>query len=304
MTMPNFLLIGAAKAGTSSLYYYLKQHPQIYMPSSRTQKEPDFFSLEGEKLEYPGPHGTFKMRNCITEIETYRALFDPVTTEKAIGEASTSYIYSKKAPKRIQHYIPNAKLIAIIRDPVERAFSHYLYWASQGFEPDTNFDFTKAIQAEPHRIRDGWSYNWHYIQRGFYYVQLERYFHCFDASQIKVYLYEDLVKDGVAVARDIFCFLGEDDTFVPNISKTHNKTIVPKNRTLNQLLNRQNPIKSILKTILPANLHQNIAESLKKRNQGKPKLSPKTRKELIEVYREDILKLQGLIKRDLSNWIE
>ena len=304
MTMPNFLLIGAAKAGTSSLYYYLKQHPQIYMPSSRTQKEPDFFALEGEKLEYPGPRGTFKMRDRITDIESYRALFDGATAQTAIGEASTLYIYSKKAPERIQHYIPNAKLIAIIRNPVERAFSHYLYWASQGFEPDTDFDFSKAIQVEPQRIRDGWSHNWHYIQRGFYCVQLERYFNRFDAGQIGVYLYEDLLKDRLAVARDIFRFLGVDDTFVPNISKTHNQTAVPKNRTLNQLLNRPNPIKSVLKTILPTKLRQRIADRLKKRNQGKPELSPKIRRQLIEVYREDILKLQDLIGRDLSNWLE
>lgn len=303
MTMPNFLMIGAAKAGTTSLYYYLKQHPQIYLPSGYN-KEPDFLALEGEKLEYPGPRGMFKMRNRITDIESYRALFDEVTTQKAIGEASTLYIYSEKAPERIQYYIPEAKLIAILRDPVERAFSHYLYWASQGFEPDTDFNFAKAIQAEPQRLGEGWSHNWHYVQRGFYYVQIKRYFDRFDASQIKIYLYEDLFKDKIAVVQDIFRFLGVDDTFVPNVSKTHNQTAVPKNLTLNKLLNRPNPIKTILKPLFPTGLRKGLANSLKQRNQGKPHLSAKIRKQLIAVYREDILQLQDAIGRDLSNWLE
>ncbi|MDJ1172835.1 sulfotransferase family protein [Roseofilum capinflatum] len=303
MTMPNFLLIGAAKAGTTSLYYYLKQHPEIYVPSGYS-KEPDFFALEGEPLEYPGPEGTFKMNDRVTDLDTYRSLFDPVTTQKAIGEASTVYIYSEKAPERIQHYIPDVKLIAILRDPVERAFSHYLYWASQGFEPHTNFDFNQAIQAEETRISQGWSHNWHYIRRGFYYTQLNRYFDRFDASQIRIYLYEDLIKDKLAVAQNIFEFLGVDRTFTPNFTKTHNKTEVPKNRTVNTLLNRPNPIKAVLKPLLPTGLRKRIATNLKQRNQGKPKLPDQTRKQLINIYRQDILQLQDLINRDLSNWLE
>jgi hypothetical protein len=304
MTLPNFLIIGAAKAGTSSLYYYLKQHPQIYMPSSRTQKEPDFFALEGEKLEYPGPKGTFKINNRITDIATYRSLFSNVTNEIAIGEASTLYIYSEKAPERIKHYIPNTKLIAILRDPIERAYSHYLYWAGLGFEPDINFDFAKAIAQEKSRIDKGWNASWHYVQRGFYYIQLKRYFNLFDSNQIKVYLYEDLVKDRLSVAQDIFDFLDVNNSFIPNVEKTHNKTEVPKNQTLNALISRPNPIKAILKFLVPTNLRKNIADTIKKQNQGKPKLSPQIRKQLLEVYREDILQLQDLINRDLSNWLE
>ncbi|MGK7893416.1 MAG: hypothetical protein AB4372_07275 [Xenococcus sp. (in: cyanobacteria)] len=91
--MPNFLLIGAAKSGTSSLYYYLKQHPQIFMPTSREQKEPDFFALEGQSKEIIGPNGTFTMKGAITDLRSYQALFEGVTNEIAIGEASTSYIY-------------------------------------------------------------------------------------------------------------------------------------------------------------------------------------------------------------------
>ncbi len=304
MPMPNFLLIGAAKAGTTSLFYYLKQHPQIYMPISKTQKEPDFFALEGEKLEFPWAKGIFKMKSRITDINSYRALFDGVTTEKAIGEASTLYIYSEKAPQRIKHYIPDAKIIAILRDPVERAFSHYLFWTSQGFEPDTDYDFAKAIKAEPQRIKDGWSASWHYIQRGFYYQQLKRYYEIFDCRQIKVYLYEDLRANQTTLNQDIFRFLEVDDSFVPSFAKNHNRTQVPKNRTVNILLNRPNPLKAIVKQLIPTNIRKKISDSIKAKNQGKPKLSPKIRQQLIAVYREDILQLQDLIGKDLSLWLK
>ncbi|NEQ36351.1 MAG: sulfotransferase [Okeania sp. SIO3I5] len=303
MPMPNFLLIGAAKAGTTSLFYYLRQHPQIYMPSGY-QKEPEFFALEGEKLEYSGPNGIYRKKNRITDINSYRSLFDAVTTEKAIGEASTVYIYSKKVPEKIRHYIPDAKIIAILRDPAERAFSHYLFWSSQGFEPHTDYNFAKALEVENKRIQEGWSDNWHYVQRGFYYQQLRRYYEIFTPQQIKVYLYEDLLADKTTLSQDIFRFLEVDDRFVPDFQRSFKQTTVPKNRNLNILLNRPNPLKAIAKQLIPTSIRKKIGDSLKEKNQGKPKLSPKIRQQLIAVYREDILQLQDLIGKDLSSWLK
>ncbi len=304
MVMPNFLVIGAAKAGTTSLYYYLKQHPEIYMPSSKTYKETNFFALEGETLEYPGPHGTFVMKNCITELETYQSLFQVATNKKAIGEASPVYMYSEKAPHKIKHYIPDVKLIAILRDPVERAFSHYLFWTSQGYEPDTDYNFIQAIKEEPKRIQAGWSYQWHYIQMGFYYLQIKRYFDIFDSSQIKVYLYDDFKNNSLAVVQDIFRFLEVDDGFESSTSKIHNQTKTPKNRHVNLFLNRPNLLKTGFNILVPQAIRQPIANYLKQQNVGKPKLSKKIRRQLIEEYRQDILNLQDLIERDLSSWLE
>ncbi|MDJ1181313.1 sulfotransferase [Roseofilum sp. BLCC_M91] len=301
MKLPNFLLIGAAKSGTSSLYYYLKQHPEIYMPASRDQKEPDFFTLEGEDINRIGPYGPHVMTNAITDLQSYSELFAGVTNEKAIGEASTSYIYSEKAPQRIHNHIPDAKLIAILRHPAERAFSHFLFSLSNGREPIP--DFAKTLKAEDDRVAKDWSFQWHHKRRGFYYVQLKRYFDLFDANQIRVYLYEDLIKDTTGLMKDIFQFLEVDDSFVPNVSKKHNPTRVPKNQTVNTLLNRPNPIKAVVKTILPMGLRKTIADRLKEKNLGKPKLSNKLRKQLIVEYREDILNLQDLIGRDLSSWL-
>ena len=298
MTMPNFLILGAPKAGTTALYRYLKEHPQVYMSPI---KEPKFFALEGEKIDFRGPYDWKK--DYITDIETYCALFKEVSDEVAIGEASPWYLHISKAPERIQHHIPDARLIAILRDPVERAYSQFLSLVRQGLEPLT--DFAQAMEAEEDRIRNNWSPRWHYKQRGFYYAQLKHYFDLFDRSQIRVYLHEDFKTNSISVMQDIFRFLDVDDTFVPDTSQKHNMTYIHRNKVLHKLLKEQNPLKSILKPLISSSLREGIKTNLTTLNIGKrPQIQPKVREQFIQEYREDILKLQELIQRDLSAWLE
>lgn len=296
MTKPNFLIIGAAKAGTTSLYDYLNQHPQIYMSSP---KEPRFFALEGEKLDFRGPARAIN-QTSVTTWKEYCQLFQDVTTETAIGEASTIYLSDSQAPKRIQHYIPDVKLIAILRDPAERAFSSYMHLVRDGYE---TLSFAEALEAESDRIKENWQPLWYYRKRGFYYQQLQKYFELFPPEQIKIYLYEDLVNDSIAVIQDLARALEVDDTFKPNLTK-QNVSGVPKNRLLQKVLTRKNPLKSILKPLLPKSLRKSVLQDLTKRNLGaKPTLSPQMRQNLIAIYREDILQLEKLIQRDLSQWL-
>ena len=300
MTMPNFLIIGAAKAGTTSLYASLKQHPQIYMT---TVKEPNFFALEGEKLDFPSgvPREGYRA-NCKTSIESYCEQFQGVSNEIAIGEASPIYLYHPKAPERIQHYVPHAKLIAILRNPVERAYSNFLHHMRECCEPFT--DFAQALQQEENRIRNNWWWGFYYVSAGFYYIQLKRYFDKFDRSQIHVYLYEELHTNPVSLLRDIFKFLQVDETFIPNTSTKYNVSGIPKNQLFYNFLTQPNLIKEPFKRLLPSNLRQSIVLNLKNRSLIKPQLSSEVRSQLIQVYREDILKLQDLIERDLSQWLE
>lgn len=305
MTMPNFLVIGAAKAGTTALYHYLNQHPEIYMSPV---KETNFFALEGEELNFCGPGDQAVLRrskivSSVTSIEEYRGLFGRVSGEKAIGEASPLYLYSPKAPERIRHYIPEAKLIAVLRNPVERAYSNFLMMIRYGSrEPIT--DFSRALQEEERRIKDNWEHTWHYKRMGFYHAQLKRYFDTFDRDQIRVYLYEDLTDKSDGVLQHIFRFLDVDDTFSPDMSSRHNVSGIPKNKALHDFLRKKHPIKSILKPLTPEGLRQRIITSLQNRNLEKPPLSPEVRRQLVEAYREDILKLQDLIQRDLTKWLE
>jgi Sulfotransferase domain. len=299
MTMPNFLIIGAAKSGTTSLYYYLKQHPQIYMSPI---KEPRFFAFDGIKMDFRGPGDRELNCQTITEIEAYRALFQAASNETAIGEASTLYIYNPRVPERVRHYVPNMKLIAILRNPVEQAYSSFMRLARDGLEPLT--DFAEAIQQEENRIYNHWSFTWHYKQRGFYYIQLKRYFDLFDPDQIRIYLHEDFYNDQVGVLQDIFRFLGLDDTFVPDVSLKHNVSGLPRSRILHTFFAGPGMIKFALERIIPEKVRWRIRIGLIHRNLTKLTLLPDVRRQLIQDYREDILKLQGLIQRDLSGWLE
>lgn len=299
MVMPNFLVFGAAKSGTTSIYKYLEQHPDVFMSSF---KEPGFFAFEGEKPTLNGP-GAQKWVDkwVVTDLESYQKLFTDYNGEKAIGEASPYYIYYPKSAATIHKHVPNIKLIAILRNPVDRAFSNYVWAVRDRAESITNFQ--DALAAEENRIQENWGPKWHYKNQGFYYRQLKPYYELFKREQIKIYLYENFVKQPVAVMQDIFDFLEIDDSFVPNMSRKHNKSRIPKNKFWHQFLDKPNPFKSIIKPLLPLDFRQNLKQNAKEKNLFKPTITPEIRQQLIAEYREDISKLQDLIGQDLSKWL-
>lgn len=294
MTMPNFLIIGAAKAGTTALHEYLQQHPQIYLTPN---KETNFFAFEGQEINFQGPGDEALKDFSITDLNTYQAEFEQVTQELAIGEACPSYLYFPQAAARIKQYIPDTRLIVILRNPVERAYANFLHIVRD--DRETCRDFALALQAESARIANNWEWFWHYIQVGFYGQQLQRYYETFAPSQIKVYLYEDLKANAIATLQDIFRWLEVEDTFIPDMALRPNKSGMPKNKLLHQILTKPNPLKSLLKPLFPAQIRQKIQHQ----NLNTPQISPEVRQQLLDLYRVDILQCQDLIQRDLSAWL-
>jgi Sulfotransferase family len=300
VTLPNFLIIGAAKSGTASLYHYLGQHPQVYMSPV---KEPNFFALEGHKLDFRAPEAEERInRWSVTSLDAYRALFEGVTTEKAIGEASPMYLYSPEAPERIRRYTPDARLIVVLRDPVERAYSSYMHLRRNGRE--SLDDFVQALEAEEMRMASNWEWIWHYKNMGFYCEQLKRYYERFDRDQIRVYLHEDLKKDSLGVSREVYEFVGADSSFVPDTSLKYNVSGVPMSRTIFNLIKRPHPVKNALKPLFPERFRRPLVMGLWDRILVKPPLPAEVRGRLVEEYRQDILGLQDLIQRDLSGWLD
>jgi|SRR5215217_5215722 hypothetical protein len=310
MTMPNFLIIGAQKSGTTSLYEYLKQHPQIYMSPL---KEPRFFAFEGEKPTFVGPGDQDLYKDVVSDLEDYRALFQGVSKETAIGEASVVYLYFPRTPERIRHHIPDVKLIAVLRNPIERAYSAFLHLTRDRKEPLS--DFASALQAEDERRQNNWGPIWHYKQVGLYHAQLERYYDAFEPEQIRVYLHEDLSNNPSEMLEDIFGFLGVDDTFVPDVRQRHNVSSVPANGrwyAMYTFLQSQNPVKAVVRPFLPRALRRRlftqvygrISTSAQDQPVTKLPLPVEVRRQLTETFRDDILRTQGLIGRDLSHWLE
>ena len=299
MSMPNFLIVGAAKSGTTALYQYLSQHPEIYMSP---HKEPRFFAFENQPLEFNGPNQRDINCNTITDLNTYQSLFEGISNEVAIGEASTAYLAVPEAAERIHQHVPDAKLIAILRHPADRAYSSYLHLKRDNHERYA--DFGRALQEEPKRKAKNWEFLWRYKELGFYFQQLKRYYTTFGRDRIRVYLYEDLCSDAIGLVKNICQFIGVSDSFNPDISSKHNSSGIPKNREVyNYLLKENDPVKNIVKTFLPESIRRPIVNTLLQQNLHKPQLSTQLRQELTQEYRQDILQVQKLIQRDLSHWL-
>jgi hypothetical protein len=289
--LPNFLVIGANKAGTTSLYNYLKEHPEIFLSAV---KEPSYFALAG--LPPGSPPGYF-MKKTVATREAYEELFEAVDGEKAVGEASTMYLHNRRAALGIRNEIPDAKLIAILRDPSDRALSAHTMFVRRGVEPLKSFE--AAIDEE--LGGSSWRY---YVKYGFYSEGLSRYYELFGPQQVKVFLYEDLRDEPLRVLRDIFDWLDVDPSVTPDVSRRYNVSLSARSVALSKVTERDSRVKSALKTMLPESARGWMKRRARRWNQTRPaELSPVMRQRLIGVFEEDIRRVEGLINRDLSEWL-
>lgn len=304
MSLPNFLIIGAAKAGTNALYHSLRQHPQVYMSP---WKEPKFFAFESEAdLGFRAANGRDAPVNAsvILDQAEYEELFDDASDDElARGEASTHYLYVEKSPARIKALIPDARLIAVLRNPVDRAFSSYQHLVRDELEP---LDFGAALDAESQRIAEHYAYLYRYTDLGFYSEQLDRYEKTFPESQLCVLLYDDLRSDPEGTCRRIFSFLGVDEHFVPDMSGEYNRSGVPKNRVMHRLLNPSAPMKRRLWSVTPRFARERLLDAQTKmvnRNLQRQTMPEPERDRLRDVFREEVGRLETRLGRDLSHWL-
>ena len=301
MVLPNFLIIGAAKSGTSSIFDYLVQHPLIFGP---TKKEPCYFAFKDSRPNFQGPGDEILNESVVTNYSDYLSLFDGVTRETAIGEASVVYLHSKEAPHRIRELIPEVKLIAILRNPVDRAISSFSHLKRDGFETSPSLD--DALVLEPVRKANNWQHLWLYSEMGFYAGALEGYYALFPAENIAVFTYDQLKTDPLGLIRNMYAFLGVDESFMPDMSYRHNVSGIPKSRFVHELLRRPSLLKTIAKTILPDQARSSLRRIITRKNitPARIDISDSTRKYLRDLYREDILRTQSIINRDLGSWLE
>ncbi|MBW4575273.1 MAG: sulfotransferase domain-containing protein [Aphanothece sp. CMT-3BRIN-NPC111] len=291
---PNFFIVGAAKAGTTSLWIYLQQHPDIYM--SQRPKEPAFFCYRFDRMQ---------------DFDTYLSLFADANGAKAVGEATTSYLASPESAAWIREVYPEAKIIIVLRNPVERAYSLYNWMSREGKEWIATFE--KALSAEKDRIGDedfkanipAWHTNYLYFYSGLYFAQVERYLENFPRDQVHIILFEDLKTNPVVATQQVYEFLGVDSSFIPEI-EVHNKGqtpfSVPAQYFIKQKLN-----KYLCKLRIPSRLRLQRSALDINLFFGKlveHRLNEATRRNLQEMYREDIQKTARLIGRDLGAWLK
>jgi hypothetical protein len=296
---PNFIIIGAPRAGTTSLYHYLRQHPQIVM--SRV-KETNYFAYLASQFETD--HKIAPRSNwVVTSPAEYEALFDAKKDTKAIGEASPFYSYAPGVPQQIKTHIPDVKLILIVRNPIERAYSTYLKNRREGTETRSFEDALAQEIQNPSKVVCSENY---YIRAGMYFEHIIRYRNHFDKSQLKIVFQEDLQNTPLQVLEDIFGFLGVDTAFSPDVSVRFNEAMPPlvvkktSGRQLMKSLTRR------IREYLPQKLYfslLNIQYAVNKKVAVYPALPTSLRALLRDHYMQDVQNLQNLLERDLSHWL-
>jgi hypothetical protein len=294
--LPNFLVIGAGRSGTTSLYEYLREHPEVFMSPV---KEANYFAFpEGHEPER-GPGGVLVRRDAVTTLAEYEALFEGAGDARAIGEASPRYLWTPEAPARIDALLPDVRLVAILRNPVERAYASYLGLRRDGLEPEPTFE--DALRADERRQREGWPFA-SLIETGRYHRHLSRYYERFPADRIRVYLHDDLRTDAAGLVRDLLSFLGVDPDFAPDTSRVHGRTGVVRNRALGVLWSRSGRVRDGLGPVVPRRVREGVRRWVLS-DMERPQIEPATRAELVRVFRPDVLALEELIGRDLSAWL-
>jgi hypothetical protein len=294
--LPTFIVIGAARSGTTALYNFLRQHPNVFMSDS---KEPNYFAFHEGPVAYSGPGAEF-VNNSVRDAQTYFNLFAKAPDDSAVGEASPLYLFSPQAPQRIASALPHVRLIAILRNPVEQAYSHYLYARAQMIEPLN--DFEAALDAQIERREAGWQPLFQYSDFPRYGAQLSRYRAHFNPESIKLFLYEDFESDPAGVLRQIFRFIGVDDSFVPDTSLRANRGGVPKSALLQWAVMRPNFASKSFGVLLPMSVRRRIRNMISGGNIERPELPASARARLSGELRDDINLLGKLIDRDLSAW--
>lgn len=290
MKLPDFFVIGAYKCGTTTLHRLLAQHPQIFM----ARKEPNFFAFSED---YEG--GRPVPATAVRTWTHYLRLFEDAPQGALVGEVSPEYLVSPLAATRIREVLPEARLIAILRNPVERAYSDFLMYLRDGVEPCR--DFREALDQQDARRKEGLPTG-EYIATGFFGRQLLPWFDTFGADRLKVVLLEDLAADPQTTLTHIFGFLGVETMTIADTAP-RNPAGVPANSLVRAAYRIRHRLGPLLRPLVPSPVKDRL-DALLAHGLERPRIDAATRARLVEIYRDDIRLLGHLIGRDLSHWTQ
>ena len=296
MTLPNFIVIGASRSGTTSLHQYLGQHPEIHMSPV---KSPNFFVAGDAQPAWETAVLRAMARQWITDRDEYDALFAGAGGKRAIGEVSPVYLQSRRAPERIRYTCPDAKLVAVLRDPAERAWAHFLGRKRDGLE--LRFDFRAVVENELARpLPDDVAFG-SYIGCSRYHHFLAPYFDLFPRDRIRIYDFDDLRRDPATVLRDLFGFLEVDERVEVDMSRRYNETGTVRNPALRALWTRSVRWRIAMRPRLPASI-RDTAGVFMGRELRRPALDPDLRARIVAALVSDVQQLEQLLGRDFSAW--
>lgn len=292
---PNFFIVGAAKSGTTSLDRYLNQHPQIFMAP---RKETHYFATPDMPDEFRGPGDEPFTANLIRDEAEFLGMFDGATTERVIGESSVYYLYYPKSAQRIANLTPEAKVVIVLRDPVDRAYSAYMHVIRDGRE---TLAFDQSVAREAERKLNDYQPLWFYREVGLYHEQVRHYLNVFGKEQTHIILYDEFNAHPDKTLHDLFEFLGVDQQSTIDTSIRYNATGVPMGG-LFQLATTSNPLTRLIKPLVPAKLREKLRFQAKNMTMQKRPLAEDAQAHLRRYFADDVRRLEELLQRRLSAW--
>jgi hypothetical protein len=302
VALPDFFVAGVPKAGTTALHSALARHPSLYMSPV---KEPKFFLTDGPPPADGGPGDVKTYREHVWRRSDYEALFDGARAGQIKGESTPFYLFSRDALVRIKALIPDAKLIVVLRDPVERAHSNWAHLWSAGLDPSE--DFLDACAREEQRIAAGWADFWRYTGLGMYGEQLQHLFTVFPRERVLVFRYRALLTDPVPVLDNVCSFLGVRTGLLTELPR-ENVTAHPDATARHSVVAAARRASTTLSALLPGHLGARMTDQLEHllQQDAAPRrpLTWDEREALIPTFKEDIGLLEGITGEDFSDWLQ
>jgi hypothetical protein len=299
--MPDFFIAGVPKAGTTALHVALARHPALYMSAV---KEPKFFLTDGPPSAQGGPGDAKTSREHIWRRADYEALFDSAPAGVLRGESTPFYLYNRDAQRRIRARIPDAKLIVVLRDPVERAHSNWTHLWSAGLEPIG--DVVQACAEEDRRIAAGWAEFWHYTSLGRYGEQLEHLFGLFPREQVLLLRYRALIDDPARALDRVCAFLCVPQGVLTGMSR-ENVTAHPdrtlRHRAVATALRAVSAVSAALPEHPGSGLIDHLERILQQDAAPRKPLTWDQREALIPSFETDIKLLGSVTGEDFSDWL-
>jgi hypothetical protein len=304
VSLPDFLVIGAPKAGSTAVHEALVRHPQLFLSNP---KEPKYFLTGGRRpsrRDHRGPGDAHSRQEWIWQRDRYEQLFDAAPPGALRGESTPFYLWDTAAHLRIREAVPHAKLIAIIRDPIDRAYSNWTHLRADGLEPEP--DFLTACRLERQRADRGFAPFWRYLDLGRYGEQLEHLFSVFPREQVHVLRYKELIDDQQYTLDRIFEFLGVATGVVPSIPPSNTSGWAADGQ-LNSVLRGTIRAGAVLGSFVPPQVWRRaqrpLVAALRRERTHRPTLPVEQRRELVDHFREDNAVLEQVLGRDYSDWL-
>jgi len=300
MALPDFFIAGAPKAGTTAVHAALARHPALYMSAV---KEPKFFLTDGPPPARGGPGDVQTYREHVWQRDDYEALFAAAPAGILRGESTPFYLYNRDAQRRIRALIPDARLIVILRDPVERAHSNWAHLWSAGLDPVD--DFVLACAEEQRRIEAGWADFWRYTSLGRYGDQLEHLYTVFPRDQVLVFRYHALIESPGLVLDQICAFLGVPQGVlaeVPRENVTAHPQLSLRHRTVAKALRASSAVSNVLPGA--TTLTGSLERVLQRDSRPRQPLTWEQRQALLPRFEADIRLLEVITGEDFGNWLQ